>query len=109
MSEEEVTLDCEDGPDFLLGLDGLCIACKSLVGPTCFRLAYELGRAGHEPDFLGDRRRWLLGRFGCVDSRKSTGRDVLLRCKCQACLRCLQRAGKLPEGSIVPKDYNQET
>ena len=105
-SAQEVTLEFKDGPDFLLGLDGLCISCKALVGPTCFRLAHALGKAGVNPDFMGDRHNWLLGRFRGVRGR--TSYDLLNDCTCQACLSCLQRAGKLPEGSIVPEDYNKE-
>lgn len=47
---------------------------------------------------------WCFSTSDVVYEKHRQYYDMLMPCECQACLSCLHRAGKLPEGSTLPKD-----
>ena len=88
---------------YLRELEHFDIKCKSLLGPTCAQLTQEMHGLGRRVYYGGSHTRWWLRSFQFMDQVTRYRYEGLLQCGCQACLGCLHRAGKLPEGSIVPR------
>ena len=104
-SSGEVTLDLWRKLSFLRELEGFLITCKFISGPTCIQLTQEMGRLGRQVYCSGDNLQWSFGSFQTKNIGVGAQFLVHVQCGCHACLKCLHRDGKLPEGSNLHKGY----
>ena len=106
-SGEDVSLefwDKEASSQFLHGLEEVHISCRAFVGPSCVQLALARCSLGKEAYCWGSQHSCFFSSFCPRDRRASSRFQLSMLCGCQACQSCLYCAGKLPEGSIMPKE-----
>lgn len=102
-SHEEVSVDLRGDFDFLQDLEQFYISYGLFAGPTCALLAHAMGTLGRKVYTAGDRFKSCFSSSEVVEDEHWHLFDKIMPCECQACLSCLHRAGKLPEGSALPK------
>ncbi len=102
-STDRVSLEFTGGPDFLQGLEQFHITCGCFAGPTCIQLTQAMSSVGRKVYCGGNRHGHWLSSSEAVEGQNPPCFNTLMPCMCQACLSCLHRAGKLPEGSTPPE------
>ena len=100
-SRRDVTLELQRNLKFLQSLENFLFNCRSLPGPSCIHITQEMNSLGRKVYCEGANRDWWFSSFQITDEAARSRSVTSIPCGCQACLKCLHRNGKLPEGFNV--------